>query len=289
MKYNINAIVVLTKGNINRHDDDNRFYLYINDGSTSIVDVIYSKKSTCLIPHFKPIESYEVSINKTSIEDIPFDTLGQHVNTYIPQTPNDAVKFIWTDANNELVNLTKDDFLKLFPCFSDIGSHGVLNIKPCYWICGIDENVANGGYRRCVRHQFFGWYSQGYVAVFDEYGKETEIGTFPAVTETNDPVFDPIYMMANKTKFQVYASAFTNWSSDVCYPIQKLVGNHPDFWDICNLRFDEAMSIYKSIKETFKDRNGIPVIFNILGYRLNGNGLNNSSEYFMEVLTIPEE
>lgn len=29
MKYNINAIVVLTKGNIIRHDDDNRFYLYI--------------------------------------------------------------------------------------------------------------------------------------------------------------------------------------------------------------------------------------------------------------------
>lgn len=46
MKGNISAIVVLTKGNVNRHDDDNRFYLYINDGSTSIVDVTYSKKST---------------------------------------------------------------------------------------------------------------------------------------------------------------------------------------------------------------------------------------------------
>lgn len=283
MKYNINAIVVLTKGNIIRHDDDNRFYLYINDGSTSIVDVIYSKKSTCLIPGFKPIEYYDVSINKTSIEDIPFDTLGQHVQTYIPQTPNDAVKFYWTDTNNELANLTKDDFLKLFPCFSDIGIHGVLNIKPCYWICGIDKYVSNCGYRRCVKHQFFGWYSQRYVAVFNEYGKETEIGTFPAFTETNDPVFDPIYMMANKTKFQVYANAFTNWSSDVCYPIQNLVENHHNFWDICNLRFDEVMSIYNSIRETFKDRNGIPVIFNILGYGLNSN------DCFMEVLTIPEE
>ena len=90
-------------------------------------------------------------------------------------------------------------------------------------------------------------------------------------------------MMANKTKFQVYASAFTNWGSDVCYPIQKLVENHHNFWDICNLRFDEVMSIYNSIRETFKDRNGIPVIFNILGYGLNSN------DCFMEVLTIPEE
>lgn len=37
MKGNITAIVVLTKGNVNRHDDDNRFYLYINDGSSSLV------------------------------------------------------------------------------------------------------------------------------------------------------------------------------------------------------------------------------------------------------------